>query len=91
MIRPECGTVQGLLAHQHAREYPCGWCVHAESVARLTAEKHAPLPMAPSRALLLPVTGDQAQANLALLERELDAFEKAHRNGSRRRWLRSVA
>jgi hypothetical protein len=87
MIRAACGTVRGVLEHQAAREWPCGWCVHAERVARLSAERLASLP----EDRLLPVTPEQALANAWLLDRETAAFDREHRNGSRNRWLRSVA
>lgn len=91
MIRPECGTVDGLRAHQGAQEWPCGWCVHAESVARLAAERHAPLPWTPDRELLEPVTPERAAANAAVLDREVAAFDRGHKRDGRSRWLRSVA
>ena len=86
MIRDTCGSVRGVLEHQAAREWPCGWCVYAEQVARISAERIAPAPfMSP---LDMPVTQAEANANACLLDREVAAFDRDHRNESRRRWLR---
>jgi hypothetical protein len=75
-----------VLEHQAAREWPCGWCVYAEQVARISAERIAPAPFMPP--LDEPVTPANARANAALLDAEVAAFDREHRNESRRRWLR---
>jgi hypothetical protein len=88
VIRENCGSVRGALAHQAAGEWPCGWCVHAEQVARLTAERIAPLPVAEG---FVPVGDQEAAVNRAVLEREVAAFNRERGHESRRRWLRAVA
>jgi hypothetical protein len=88
VIREGCGTVRGLLAHQAAREWPCGWCVHAEQAARLAGERMMPLPAAGP---FPPVTVQEAAANAFLLDREVAEFERTHRQAPRRLWLRRVA
>jgi hypothetical protein len=40
MIRETCGTVEGWLAHQATSEPPCGFCVRAERVALIEAERN---------------------------------------------------
>ena len=88
MIRESCGTVRGVLEHQAAREWPCGWCVHAEQAVRLSAERMVPMtPPGP----FPPVTGLEAAANAFLLDHEVAEFERSHRISGRSRWLKKVA
>lgn len=89
MIRTECGTVRGLIQHQAEREWPCGWCVHAEQVARLMAERVTPSPA--QSPLLEPLTAAQARANAWLLDHEVAEFEREHQLSGRSRWLKRVA
>jgi hypothetical protein len=84
VIRPTCGTKHGFLEHQAASEWPCGWCIHAERVARLTAERLAPA-VSPGYA---PVTPDQAAVNARVLDHEVAGFDADHRGEARHRWLR---
>lgn len=72
--RQSCGTLDGILAHQAADEPPCGFCAHAEAVARLAAEG---VPERPPD-LFAPVTEAQAHANAVLLLAEEEEFERQH-------------
>lgn len=82
MIRPSCGTLAGLLAHQAAGEKPCGTCAFEDGIRRLAAEG---LPSRPTPAgWLPPVTRAQAAANAALLAAEAEEFDRTHRGGGRR-------
>ncbi len=74
--RHSCGSLAGMIAHQTAGEQPCGWCVQAETAARLAAEAITWRPA--SAGSFEPVTADQATANRAALEAELDAYEAEH-------------
>jgi hypothetical protein len=74
-----CGTLRGMVAHQSAGEHPCGWCVRAETAARLEAEAVTWRP-APAGAFE-PVTADQATVNRAVLEAALDAHERELETG----------
>lgn len=65
-------NVKGMLAHQDAREQPCGWCLQAEQVARLTAESLRPAPR-------------QEATRQAILLAEVEAFEVDHPEGYGRR------
>ena len=69
-----CGTLAGMIAHQSAGEKPCGWCLQAETAARLAAEAVTRRP-APAGALD-PVTADQATVNRAVLAAEIEEFER---------------
>jgi hypothetical protein len=73
--RDSCGSLRGMIAHQSAGETPCGWCVQAETTARLTAEAVTRRPERPD--LLEPVTAEQATANAAMLAAEVEAYERA--------------
>jgi hypothetical protein len=76
IYRDSCGTLRGMIAHQSAGEDPCGWCVQAETSARLAAEAVTRRPSRPD--LLEPVTSDQAAANRAVLAAEIEAYERGH-------------
>jgi hypothetical protein len=52
--RDTCGTLQGLLAHQGAGEAPCGYCLHGEAAARISAESIPGRPSRPAAAPVLP-------------------------------------
>lgn len=88
MIRPQCGTVRGALAHQAAGEPWCGWCVNAERTARLSAES---LPSLPGKAYA-PVGDQQGARNAALLDAEVLAYETqwASERNNRGRHLRAL-
>jgi hypothetical protein len=82
VIRPSCGTLAGLLAHQAAGERPCGTCVYEDAVRRFAAEG---LPCRPTPVgWLAPVTRAQAAENAALLLAEVEEFDRSHRGGGRR-------
>jgi len=86
MIRETCGTLRGALAHQAAGEPWCGWCTHAERLARLAAEAipgRPPAPRAVPRPAVAvhadapaPVTAEEAAANAALLDAETASFSE---------------
>jgi hypothetical protein len=71
LVRPECGTPAGALAHQYAGEPWCGWCRHAERVAAAEAEGLA-MPY-----WYAPVTPERARSNLLTLAQALDGFEES--------------
>ena len=76
VYRDVCGTLRGMVAHQAAAEEPCGWCAHAETAARLSAESvtwHAPRPDP-----LKPVSPERAAVNRAVLAAEVEEFERGH-------------
>ena len=93
-FREVCGGLRGMLAHQAAGEDPCGWCLHAEQVARLAAEALRP---APREAVggWLPVTDEEASVHRAVLAAEVEEFEGSHpgeaSSGAGRRHLKRVA
>ncbi len=97
MIRPECGTIKGALAHQQNGEAWCGWCVAAERVARLSAEgipaRPPPPPASPAGPPLpyRPVTADQARRNAQRLLAEVEAYERGTAEAPSGRNLRSVS
>jgi len=72
--RESCSTVRGVLDHQAAREPLCGFCAHAEAVARISAEAVPERPEAVS-GVLPPVTERQASVNRNVLLAALDEFE----------------
>jgi len=71
-----CGTLHGMIAHQTAGEKPCGWCIQAETAARLAAEAITWRP-APAGAME-PVTSERAAVNRAILTAEVEEFERGH-------------
>lgn len=71
-----CGTLRGMIAHQAAGERPCGWCVQAETAARLSAEAVTWRP-SPAGAFE-PVSAGRAAVNAAVLAAEVEAFERGH-------------
>jgi len=76
IYRDCCGSLRGMIAHQSAGEKPCGWCVQAETAARLAAEA---VTWRPARAdSFEPVTADQATVNRAVLAAEIEASERGH-------------
>ena len=75
--RHSCGSLAGMIAHQTAGEQPCGWCVQAETAARLAAEAITWRP-APADPLQAPVTTAQAAVNAATLAAELDVYKTEH-------------
>jgi hypothetical protein len=82
VIRDTCGTVRGAIAHQQAGEPQCGFCLHAELVARISAEGLAPPPASPNA-----VGAVMRRRQLAA---EVRAFEEHHPEGHAARWLRPV-
>ena len=94
--RESCGTARGALAHQTAGEPLCGWCLEAETAARLRAEAvpRRPAPAPGTREeCLAPVTPAQAAVNRAVLAAETEAWERDHPGAShdRRSLLRLVS
>lgn len=86
MIRATCGSLRGAVAHGVAGEALCGWCLHAERLARLAAEaipERPPAPRPVPRAVAAvhadapaPITAEEAAANAALLDAETAAFSE---------------
>jgi hypothetical protein len=74
--RDVCGSLRGMIAHQGTGEDPCGWCLQAETAARLGAE--AVTWKAPRPDSLEPVSSEQATANRAVLAAEVEEFERGH-------------
>lgn len=76
VYRDTCGSLRGMIAHQSAGERPCGWCVQAETAARLAAEAITwrPSPVG----ALEPVSLDRAVENAAILAAEVDEYEATH-------------
>ena len=94
-FREVCGGLRGMLAHQAAGEAPCGWCLKAEQVARLTAEACRPTPrdtwapqgavgaLLPAAEEETPVTEEQEAAERrAVLMAEVETFERDHPEGT---------
>lgn len=77
MIRETCGTLRGALAHQAAREPLCGWCTHAEAIARASAED---IPRRPS-AIWPPVAPEDARGHANVLDAEVAQYELDHPTG----------
>jgi hypothetical protein len=80
VVRAECGTLRGVLAHQANGEPWCGWCSYAEQAARIAAERLVPPPppvaMPAAGGGRLPwVTAAQAARNAAVLNAEVAAYE----------------
>ena len=71
-----CGSLAGMIAHQSAGEKPCGWCVQAETAARLAAEAVTWHPEPAGR--LEPVSSEQATVNRAVLAAEIEEHERGH-------------
>jgi hypothetical protein len=87
-VRAECGTPAGIVAHEARGEAPCGFCAHAEQVARLSAEG-IPSRLPRPQATILPLEPASASEHARLLAREVAAFDRDHcgwhwRSGSRR-------
>ena len=76
VYRDVCGSLRGMIAHQSAGEEPCGWCVQAETAARLAAEAVTWKPSRPDS--LEPVSSEQAAVNRAVLAAEAEEFERGH-------------
>lgn len=81
--RDSCGSLRGMIDHQSAGEEACGWCISAEASARLSAESITWHP-SPGGMILEPVSETQAQLNRAVLDTEVEAYERDHRPGSGR-------
>jgi len=73
--RQSCGSLAGMIAHQSAGERPCGWCVQAETAARLAAEAITWRPAPAGR--FEPVSQEQARENAAVLKAEVEAYERS--------------
>jgi hypothetical protein len=71
-----CGSLRGMIAHQSAGERPCGWCIQAETAARLAAEG---VTWRPSPAGALDsVSSEQAAVNRIVLAAAIEEFERGH-------------
>jgi hypothetical protein len=93
-MRPGCGTLAGMLAHQSAGEPACGTCTLADAKARIEAEGIPSRPSPPG--WLPPVTAEQAALNAAVLDAEVAIYDADYRAaaGDRpagRRHLRAVS
>jgi hypothetical protein len=96
MIRDTCGSVAGILAHQAAGEPLCGWCSYAEQAHRIAAEGIPARPAAAAAIAARPVSAEDAAMHLAVLQREVIRFDRAHqgwywRSGKARSGRRSAA
>jgi hypothetical protein len=78
MIREQCGTLAGALAHAGAGEPQCGWCARGEALAALEAEAFPRRPSPPADARLEAVSAEQAEANAAAAVAEADACERGY-------------
>jgi hypothetical protein len=81
------------MAHQAAGEPLCGWCSYAEQAHRIAAEGNPARLAPPPEAVQLP---GAAAMRLAVLRREVAAFDRAHRGwhwrcGQARPGLRSAS
>lgn len=79
--RESCSTIRGVLDHQAAREPLCGFCAHAEAVARLSAEAVPERPP-PRFDDLRPVPARQQSVNRNILLAALDGFEEDNPHAS---------
>lgn len=83
--RESCSTIRGVLDHQAAREPLCGFCAHAEAVARVSAESIPERPQAVC-GVLPPVTGRQASVHRNVLLAALDGFDGYAEDDELARW-----